>query len=136
MQDPSRKFRRPMLARTSAVLALLSLPAAARAKEWRMVIARADAVVMVDAETVRREGPLLSFRVIMRWQKPDEDGAIGNVGDATFDCVRKLVKTPGLQDVHPDGTTIPTRDQKMTLTQILPSSLTGKTRSVVSARDC
>ena len=117
------KKRASATMRAASMLALVGIPSAAGAEEWRMVIAREDAVVLVDADTVKRTGPLLSFHVLIRWQKPDEDGAIGNVGDATFDCVRKLVKTPGLQDVHPDGSRELTKDQKITLEKILPNSL-------------
>jgi hypothetical protein len=120
-REPRHRLRRS--AAISVLLTLLVVPTTVAAEEWRMVIARADAVVIVDAQTVRRTGPQVSFHALIRWQKPDEDGAVGNVGDVTFDCVRKLVKTPGLQDIHVDGTTALTKDQKLVLGKTLPGSL-------------
>lgn len=89
----------------ASAISLAAVWGRADATDWRMVLASVDVVVMVDAETVRREKHQIAFRGTAFPPTPDADGSIGSVGDITFDCKARLMKTDRLLDIRPDGST-------------------------------
>ena len=94
---------------TAAMVCLSALSGTANAAiDWRMVIASEDVVVMVDADTFRREGQQLMFRSAAYPPAAEADGSIGNVGDLTFDCAGRRMKSEQMRDIRPDGRTTPT----------------------------
>lgn len=95
---------------SAALLAALS--GGADAADWRMVIATADVVIMVEAKTFRRDGQQINFRSTAFQPKPDADGSIGNVGELTFDCAGRRMKSEQMLDIRVGGSTVPTTGDK------------------------
>ena len=95
----------------------------ANATDWRMVIASTDVVMMVDAETVRRQKNQIAFRATAFPPAPDADGSIGSVGDITFDCKARLMKTERMFDIRPNGKTAANAGAKTGFVSIQKNSI-------------
>ena len=96
------------------------------AADWRMVIASQDVIVMVNAVTFRRDGQQLTFRSAAFPPVADADGSIGNVGDLTFDCAGRRMKSEQMLDIRGDGNTVahtPTADEPTGFVAIPPNSV-------------
>ena len=109
--DKSRLHKQVQFA---AAVLIASTSCAAIAADWRMVIASEDVVVMVDAGTFRRDGQQLMFRSAAYPPAADADGSIGNVGDLTFDCAARRMKSEQMRDIRADGSTVETVETVVT----------------------
>ena len=96
---------------------------AARATDWRIVIADPTIAVMVDADTFKREGNLRSFRMAFHLAKAVEGGTTGFIGATRMDCAHKLSQTTELRDMRRDGTTVPSENLDTSFAPVEPKSL-------------
>lgn len=118
---PHRWHKQIQLAAVTTTIFLTSSNVA-HAADWRMVIASVDVVVMVDADTFRRDAQQLAFRATVFQPKPDADGSIGNLGDLTFDCAGRRMQSEQMMDIRSDGSTAPTLDEKAGFTAVAKGS--------------
>ena len=115
------RFRAVQAAWLAAVLVAGS--GAARATDWRIVIADRTIAVMVDADTFNREGNMRSFRMAFHLAKAVEGGTTGFIGATRMDCAHKLSQTTELRDMRRDGTTVPSENLDTSFTPVEPKSL-------------
>ena len=118
------RIGRPRQIQAAAAFVFLSaFSCAATAADWRMVIASQDVVVMVDAGTFRRDGQQLTFRSAAYPPVADADGSVGSVGDLTFDCAGRRMKSEQMRDIRGDGSTVETVDEPAGFVAIPPKSV-------------
>ena len=94
------------------LLALITGHVAARAADWRMHIASAEAVVMVDAATVKREGALRALRTVIFTGHADAHGVIGYAAMLQLECVARTSQTIELSKLYADGSSKPDTDDQ------------------------
>ncbi|MGI4945542.1 MAG: hypothetical protein ACRYHQ_34085 [Janthinobacterium lividum] len=98
-------------------------PGAARATDWRIVIADPTIAVMVDADTFRRDGDMRSFGMAFHLAKAVDHRTTGFIGTTRMDCAHKLSQTTELRDMRRDGTTVPSRNLDTGFVPVEPKSL-------------
>lgn len=98
---------------------------AAMDTDWRMVFAGDIAVVVVNAETFRRDDAMRAFQMVLYFPKADENGVIGISGDLRLDCANHLREATGMRDIQPDGTTSPAKDAETGFIKIKPNTFGG-----------
>ena len=102
---------------------LIAGPGAARATDWRIVIADPTVAVMVDADTFKRDGNMRSFRMAFHLAKAVEGGTTGFIGATRMDCIHKLSQTTELRNMRRDGTTVPSENLDTSFAPVEPKSL-------------
>ena len=105
-------MNRKLLGNACLLLASVTGHGAARAADWRMHIASAEAVVMVDAATVAREGAVRTLRTVIFTGHADAHGVIGYTAMLRLDCIARTSQTLDLSKLYADGSSKPdTEDQ-------------------------
>lgn len=107
----------------ASAISLSAISGLAGATDWRMVLASVDVVVMVDAETVQRGKHQIAFRGTAFPATPDADGSIGSLGDITFDCKARTMKSERMLDIRQDGSTTANTDGKTGFVAIAKNSV-------------
>ena len=102
---------------------LIAGPGAARATDWRIVIADPTIAVMVDADTFKRDGDMRSFGMALHLAKPVGGKTTGFIGATRMDCTQKLSQTTELRDMRRDGTTVPSENLDTSFAPVEPKSL-------------
>lgn len=111
------------LLRAAVFSAFAAVTGASHGADWRMVIASVDVMIMVDAETFKREGQQLAFRAALFVPKPQKDGSIGNFANMSFDCAGRRARSEQTLDIKPDGSTAPVTDEKPGFNAVPPGSI-------------
>lgn len=94
------------------IAALTVTSSATHAADWRMVIASTDLVVSVDASNFRRDGPQLRFPATLHWQDAKTKAVTGDLSNYDFDCAGRRVQTEQLFEFRPDGSKVPSSEEK------------------------